>query len=278
MNTITKKYYTKKDFQTVIIPSWQRWRNEKNVKDLAEAVSQQGQLRPILICVLPDGTKILTDGAHLLNAMTSLMMRKISVFEKEVKNEEEARRTFISFNTRGKTLSSLDYVVSYAGSGNEEYVKFLKDVLLSPKSHKEAEDCHGKLFSATSLMDLFLGKKSKIKQGNAKLPRNYNRLVTLVEYLGRNYLLNGTLLSHTRKNGSNMKLNGTTVVAIIKILNNKKMIIGYTDAQLTKILVDFTLHHYNYMISPSYTRDVIRESFKTYIDEPQNFITSLYNE
>ena len=42
MKTIKNKVYTKKDFNNVIIPSWQRWRNENNVKDLAEAVSTQG--------------------------------------------------------------------------------------------------------------------------------------------------------------------------------------------------------------------------------------------
>ena len=76
MKTIKNKVYTKKDFNNVIIPSWQRWRNENNVKDLAEAVSRQGQMRDVLISVTKDGTKILTDGAHLKSAMLDVLNLK----------------------------------------------------------------------------------------------------------------------------------------------------------------------------------------------------------
>lgn len=262
MNTITRKYYNRIDFQTVIIPSWQRWRNEKNVKDLAEAVAEQGQLRAVLICVLPDGTKILTDGAHLYYAMISLNLRKIAVFEKHVENEEEARRTFISFNTRGKSLHTLDYVVSYAGSGNKQYKKFLKDVLLSPRNRKEADLAHGKLFTVTSLMKLFLGKNDKIKKGKSVLPKMHERLVEIVEYLGCNYLLNGKLLAHTNKNGSNMRLNGTTVEAVLSVMIKNNMIYGKSNEQIMNELIEFTTYHYNSMESPAYTRDAVIPSFK----------------
>ena len=54
-----KTIYTKKDFDNVIIPSWQRWTNETNVNDLADAVLECGQLRDILICITEEKTKIL---------------------------------------------------------------------------------------------------------------------------------------------------------------------------------------------------------------------------
>tara|TARA_R110000787_G_scaffold131271_1_gene243224 strand:- start:875 stop:1687 length:813 start_codon:yes stop_codon:yes gene_type:complete len=263
MNTITRKYYGREDFKTVIIPSWQRWRNENNVKDLAEAVMEQGQLRPVLICVLPDETKILTDGAHLFSAMHNyLNLRKIAVFEKYVESEEEARRTFISFNTRGKSLHPVDYVVSYAGSGNKQYKKFLKDVLLSPKNRKEADLAHGKLFTVTSLMKLFLGNNDKIRKGTSVLPKWHERLVEIVEYLGCNYLLNGKLLAHTNKNGSNMRLNGTTVEAVLSVMIKNNMIAGKSNEQIMNELIEFTTYHYNSMESPAYTRDAVVPSFK----------------
>lgn len=263
MNKVTKKVYTRADFKYVIIPNWQRWRNSKNVEDLAKAVMEQGQLRPVLICVLPDGTRILTDGAHLFSAMFFLLnLKKIDVFEKHVETEEEARRTFISFNTRGKSLHTLDYVVSYAGSGNKQYKKFLKEVLLSPKNRKEADFAHGKLFTVTSLMKLFLGSNDKIRRGAAVLPKIHDRLVEIVEYLGCNYLLNGKILAHTNKNGSNMRLNGTTLEAILNIMIKNKMIDGKSNKQIMDELIEFTTYHYNSMTSPAYTRDAVSPSFK----------------
>lgn len=262
MNRVVRMYYSRESFKSVIIPTWQRWRNEKNVKDLMEAVVERGQLRPVIICVLPDGTKILTDGAHLYNAMSNLGLRKIAVIEKYVASEEEARKTFISYNTRGKSLHPLDYVVSYAGAGNKQYRKFLKDVLLSPNNRKEADSAHGKLFTVTSLMKLFLGNNDKIKKGKSTLPQIHERLVDLVEYLGCNYLLNGKIVAHRDKFGSNMRLNGTTIEATLSIMIKNNMIEGKSNEQIMNLLINFTSNHYASMKSPAYTRDAVTPSFK----------------
>lgn len=267
MKTIVRTKYTGTDFLNVITPSWQRWRNQKNVKDLALAVSENGQLRDVLICKTTDGTRWLTDGAHLVDAMVNqLKSRKINVLEKIVKNEEQARKTFISFNTRGKTLNTIDYVVSYAGSGSETYVKFLKEVMQNPKNIKEADEAHGKLFTVPSLINLFLGENDRVRGGKAKFPKNYNRLLEIVEYLGKNYLLNGRLLAHVNKHGNRMRLNGTSMMSVLKILNSNRNINSLTNEEIMNDLINFTSYHYNSMTSPTYTRDVVELSFKKYLN------------
>ena len=267
MNTITRKIYSKTDFETVITPTWQRWRNEKNVKDLVEAVLENGQMRDVLVCSTNDGTKWLTDGAHLVDAMVNhIKARKIRVLEKLVKNEEEARKTFISFNTRGKTLDTIDYVVSHSGSGNKTYHKFLKEVMQSPKSIKEAKVVHGKLFTVPSLINLFLGDNKTVKSGVATLPKDYNKLLELVEYVAQNYLLNGKLLAHTKKNGSTMRLNGTSASSFLKILCHRRDINSLSSKDVLDMMVDFTIVHYNSNDSCTYTRDAVIISFKQYLD------------
>jgi hypothetical protein len=267
MKTIKRTIYSKKDFSTVITPSWQRWRNKKNVKDLAEAVSENGQMRDVLICVTTDGTRWLTDGAHLVDAMTNrLKSREIRVLEKFVKDEEEARKTFISFNTRGKTLNTIDYVVSYAGSGNKTYQRFLKEVMQSPKNEKEANNVHGKLFTVPSLINLFLGDNKRVRQGVAKLPSDYEKMLEVVEYVAQNYLFNGKLLVHTKKNGSRMRLNGTSTASFLRILSNRRGLSNFTNKEVLDMMIDFTIYHYNSNTSCTYTRDAVEMSFKEYLN------------
>ena len=260
-----KTIYTKKDFDNVIIPSWQRWTNEKNVKDLAEAVLECGQLRDILVCITEEKTKILTDGKHLKLAMLDVIKYKeVNVLEVYVKDEEEARQTFISFNTRGRTLKNIDYVVSYAGSGNIQYKKFLTQVMKSPNNLKEAERVHGKLFTIPALIQIFLGDSAKVKKGKSNLPKQFDRLVEIAEYLGENYLCNGSIVAHTKKNGKKMKLNGGSIIPVFEILAQRPDILSMTNKEILKLLIDFTSNHYNSMIYPSFTKDAVRDSFKVY--------------
>ena len=260
--------YTKKDFNNVIIPSWQRWTNEKNVKDLAEAVLQCGQLRDILICITEEKTKILTDGKHLKIAILDIIKDKeVNVLEVYVKNEEEARQTFISFNTRGKTLKNIDYVVSYAGSGNIEYKKFLTQVMKSPKNLKDATSVHGKLFTIPALIKIFLGDGAKVKSGKSTLTNQFDRLVELVEYLGENYLYNGSIVAHTEKNGDKMKLNGGSIIPVFERIAKRPDILSMTNKEILNLLVLFTTYHYNSMTSPNFTKDAVYDTFKKYLNE-----------
>ena len=138
MKTIKTQIYSKKDFENVKLPNWQRWLNPLNVKSLSEAVQENGQLRDILICETKAGIKILTDGNHLKTAMIDILkLNEISVKVKLVKDEEEARKTFVSFNTKGKSLKAIDYIVSYSGDNpNNDYSIFLKDILKSKSTLK----------------------------------------------------------------------------------------------------------------------------------------------
>jgi flavodoxin len=266
MKTIKRTTYTKKDFNNVIIPTWQRWKNEKNVKDLSEAVYENGQLRDVLVCVTKDGTKILTDGNHLYNAIFNcLKYRQINVLEKKVKNNEEARETFISFNTRGKSLKTIDYIVSYAGSGNKDYKKFLIEVMKSPNNLKEAENVYGKLFTIPALINIFLGQPFNVKKGNCKLHKNHNRLLEVVEYLGQNYLYNGKLIKHLNKNGRAMKLNGGSIIPVFEQIKNNNKIMCMSNSEILDLLIDFTFYHYNSMQNCTFTKDAICKSFNVYL-------------
>tara|TARA_B110000967_G_scaffold160016_1_gene165812 strand:- start:937 stop:1749 length:813 start_codon:yes stop_codon:yes gene_type:complete len=268
MKAIKNVIYTKKDFKNVIVPSWQRWRNQKNVKDLAEAVSSQGQMRDVLICVTSDGTKILTDGAHLTDAIfKTLKLKKISVKEIYVKNEKEARESFISFNTRGKSLKKIDYIVSFAGSNNADYKRFLTEVMKSPSNMNEANIVHGKLFTIPSLIEIFLGSGNNVKLGKSKLPINFERVLDLVEYLGYNYLNNGKIVKHLKRNGSSMKLNGGSIIPVIGRIKNNKIILQKTNAEILEMLIDFTTYHFNSTESCSFTKDSVGKSFSTYIQD-----------
>lgn len=263
-----KTIYTKTDFDNVIIPSWQRWTNEKNVNDLADAVLECGQLRDILICITKEKTKILTDGKHLkLSIFDKIKWKKANVLEVFVKDEEEARQTFISFNTRGRTLKNIDYVVSYAGSGNLEYKKFLTQVMKSPNNLKEAERVHGKLFTIPALIQIFLGDGERVKKGKSKLPKNFHRLVDIVEYLGENYLCNGQILAHTKKHSNKMRLNGGSIISVFDRIKQNDNIMSMTNNDIKKMLIDFTIYHFNSMDFPSFNKDVVADSFKEYEKE-----------
>tara|TARA_R110000751_G_C13671183_1_gene470289 strand:+ start:61 stop:900 length:840 start_codon:yes stop_codon:yes gene_type:complete len=263
---IKKKNYSKSQFKTVITPSWQRWKSEKNINELALAISENGQLRDVLICVTEDGTKILTDGAHMVIAIFErLCLAKISVTEIYVIDEEEARETFISFNTKGKTLSVLDYVVSFAANYNNDYKKFLSDVMQSPKSKNEADKVHAPLFTVPSLIKIFLGENTRVKSGIATLPKKYERVLDLVEYLSNRYVNDGRIVSHLRKNGKTMKLNGGSIIPVFMKLKRRINILEKTNKQILDMLVDFTTYHYNSTDSPSFTKDSVDLSFSVYL-------------
>jgi len=267
MRKIKTTYYGLKDFANIKIPKWQRWTNQKNVKSLEQAVKEQGQLRPILICILPDKTKILTDGKHLYNAMLNICSSKFNVIEVYVKDEEEARNTFISFNTKGKTLSSLDYVVSYAGGKLNSYNKFLKDVLQSPKDEKDAKDVHSKLFTIPALIRIFLGAPNIVRSGKSNLHNDYDRILEIVEYLGENYLTNGVLVQQMKRNGKSMRLNGGSIIPVMDKIKSNSKIKNMKNKEILYLLIDYTQYHYNSTSSCTFTKDAVSLTFSTFLQE-----------
>ena len=268
---IKTTYYGIEEFKSdnIKIPKWQRWVNLKNVVSLEEAVKEQGQLRSVLICVLPDGTKILTDGNHLKMAMVNLACAKINVTEVYVKDEQEARDTFISFNTKGKTLNPLDYVVSFAGGRLNPYRRFLNEVMQNPKNEQDARDVHSKLFTIPSLIKIFLGETKVVKSGNAKLPKNFDRLLEIVEYLGENYLSNGMLVAQVKKNGKTMKLNGGSIIPVMKKIKSSSHLMSLSNRDILTMLIDFTQYHYNSSESCTFTKDAVGATFATYLQNKE---------
>ena len=137
----------------------------------------------------------------------------------------------------------------------------------SPNNLKEAEKVHGKLFTIPALIQIFLGDGDKVKKGKSKLPKNFNRLVEIVEYLGENYLCNGTILAHCKNNGNKMKLNGGSIISVFDRIKQNEYLLSKTNEEIKKILIDYTIYHYNSMEYPSFTKDVVADSFKNYEKE-----------
>lgn len=262
---IKRTTYRLNDFTNVKIPSFQRWTNEANVKSLQEAVLENGQLRDVLICITKEGTKILTDGRHLYEAMKGLCLSSISVMEVKVKDEDEARDTFISFNTKGKTLNNMDYVVSFAGGRRNDYRKFLQVVMQSPKTMIEANSVHSKLFTIPSLINIFLGGNKVVKSGEAKLPKNFDRISEIVEYLGENYLSDGRIVNHCDKNGKSMKLNGGSIIPVMNKIKANNYILSMKDIDILKMLIDFTYYHYTSTEACTFSKDSVAATFSTFL-------------
>ena len=122
-----------KELNSYEVPNWQRWKNNSNVNSLIESLKIIGQQREILVCQLPNGKKLLTDGNHLKNAMIVLNYKNAWIRVSDVETEEDAFRLFVEFNTRGRSLSTLDFVVSRSSfSESNIYRTFLNDILNNP--------------------------------------------------------------------------------------------------------------------------------------------------
>ena len=232
---------------------------------MEEAVTEQGQLRAIIVCILPDGTKILTDGKHLYTAMKNIGRSTFNVMEVYVKDEAEAREMFISFNTKGKTLTCLDYVVSFGGSKVGSYRKFLSEVMQNPRNEKDARNVHSELFTVPSLINIFLGTNRVVKSGLSVLPKNYDRILDIVEYLGENYLTNGILVKQIKRNGKKMKLNGGSIIPVMNKIKSNKNILAMKNKEILDLLIDYTQYHYNSSTACTFSKDPVAETFPTFL-------------
>tara|TARA_R110000765_G_scaffold419846_1_gene524357 strand:- start:755 stop:1615 length:861 start_codon:yes stop_codon:yes gene_type:complete len=264
-SNIKNRTWSRKDFENVKTPTWQRWVNQSNVKSLEEAVTEQGQLRAIIVCILPDGTKILTDGKHLYVAMKNIGRSTFNVMEVYVKDEAEAREMFISFNTKGKTLTCLDYVVSFGGSKLGSYRRFLSEVMQNPRNDLDARNVHSELFTVPSLINIFLGTNRVVKSGLSVLPKNYDRILDIVEYLGENYLTNGILVKQIQRNGKKMKLNGGSIIPVMKKIKSNKNILAMKNKEILDLLIEYTQYHYNSSTACSFSKDPVAETFPTFL-------------
>jgi hypothetical protein len=255
-----------KELNSYEVPNWQRWKNNSNVNSLIESLKIIGQQREILVCELPNGRKLLTDGNHLKNAMMCLEYKNAWVRVNKVNTEEDAFRLFVEFNTRGRSLTTLDFVVSRASfSDSNIYRTFLNDILNNPKDEKEAKEqaTKHKLFSIPALISIFLGTSSVVKKGNSSMPNNYERLKSVYKYIDKNYIyteeIRGLMDIQKQK-----KLNGGSIIPVmIEICSEKYSHLG--NKQILDILVDFSLYYHKKFPSIQFNKDNVGTSFKTYL-------------
>lgn len=257
-----------KELNSYEVPKWQRWKNEKNVDSLVSSLEIIGQQREIIVCELPNGRKLLTDGNHLRNAMNKSNYKNCWIRVNKVDTEVDAFNLFVEFNTRGRSLSTLDFVVSRSSfSDNNPYKTFLYDILDNPRNDKEAKETATKhnLFTVPSLLRIFLGTSSEIKSGESKLPKNYDRAKGLYKYLNENYVYRPEIVEMTSKCKSK-KLNGGSIIPVMNvILSDKYSYLGY--AQILDILVDFSVWFNKENPNMQFNKDNVSKSFLEYLQK-----------
>ena len=255
-----------KELNCYEIPTWQRWKNNSNVNSLVESLKIIGQQREVLVCELPNGRKLLTDGNHLREAMTILKYKYCWVRISQVKTDEDAFKLFVEFNTRGRSLNSLDYVVSRSSfSDDNPYKTFLNDVLSNPRSEKEAKENATKhrLFSIPALIKIFLGDTSIVKGGKSILPENYNRLKSIYNYIDKNYIYTKEIRILTSKQ-KNKKLNGGSIIPVMNEISKQKY--NHLGTQeILEIIVKFSLWYHQKYPNIQFNKDNVSSSFRAYL-------------
>jgi hypothetical protein len=257
-----------KELNSCEVPNWQRWKNNSNVNSLIESLKVIGQQREILICELPNGRQLLTDGNHLRNAMLDLKYKNCWVRINKVKTEEDAFNLFVEFNTRGRSLSSLDFIVSRASfNENNPYKTFLNDVLSNPRDEKEAKEQATKhsLFSVPALINIFLGKTNIVKSGKSLLPENYTRLKSVYKYIDKNYIYTKEIrcLMNCQKN---KKLNGGSIIPVMQEIC-KKQYDYLGNQEILNILVNFSIWYHEKFPTIQFNKDNVNTNFKVYLKE-----------
>ena len=255
-----------KELNSYEVPNWQRWKNNSNVNSLIESLKIIGQQREILVCQLPNGRKLLTDGNHLKNAMIGLNYKNAWIRVSDVETEEDAFRLFVEFNTRGRSLSTLDFVVSRSSfSESNIYRTFLNDILNNPSDEKEAKELatKHKLFSIPALINIFLGTSSVVKKGNSSMPKNYERLKSVYKYIDKRYVytsgVRGLMDIQKQK-----KLNGGSIIPVMNEICRKEYN-HLGNEQILKVLVDFSLYYHEKYPSVQFNKDNVATSFKIFL-------------
>lgn len=255
-----------KELNSYEIPKWQRWKNKKNVDSLVDSLKSIGQQREIIVCELSNGRKLLTDGNHLRSAMNILDYKNCYIRLNKVESEQDAFNLFVEFNTRGRSLSTLDFVVSRSTFTNSNvYKTFLYEVLDNPKNELEAKlnAQRHKLFSVPSLINIFLGSPNDIKNGNAKLPKNYERVIGIVKYLDENYIYRKEIVDLMKKHKSK-KLNGGSIIPVVQsVIQDKYSYLGYK--QILELIVDFSVWFEKNNPSIQFNKDNVGSSFQEYL-------------
>ena len=190
----------------------------------------------------------------------------------KVETELDAFNRFVEFNTRGRSLSTLDFVVSRASfTDSNPYKTFLYDILDNPRTEKEARvtASRHKLFTVPALLNIFLGSSSSIKSGNAKLPKKYDRAKGLFRYLNENYIYRKEIVELMSVN-KNKKLNGGSIIPVMNtMLLDKYNHLGYS--QILDLIVDFSVWFNKENPDMQFNKDNVGTSFKEYLSIKELF-------
>jgi len=255
-----------KELNTYLVPKFQRWKNKKNVESLVESLAIMGQQREILVCELKDGRRMIADGNHLRDAMNIANYTNAWIRVNKVESPADAFKLFVEFNTRGRSITTLDYIVSRSSfSDSNVYKTFLIEILNNPHSEREAMETvkFNKLFTVPALIKIFLGSVGSVKNGKSELPKNYERVKGLFRYLDERYIYREEIQNLT-KSKCNRKLNGGSIVPIMETIISKKYeYLGYS--QILDLLVDFTLWFDKENPTMQFNKDNVSTSFKEYL-------------
>ena len=268
-NLVTKSEIKKvslTELSTYSVPKFQRWRNDKNVDSLVQSLAIMGQQREILVCELPTGRKLITDGNHLKEAMKKANYKNAWIRLNQVESKMDAFNLFVEFNTRGRSITTLDFIVSRSTfSDTNVYKKFLIEILNNPSTEAEAKEAAtvNKLFTLPSLIKIFLGSNASVRSGKSELPKNYERVKGLFRYLDEHYIYRKEIQDVIKKQ-CNRKLNGGSIIPVMEtIIADKYNHLGYS--QILDLLVDFTAWFNKENPTMQFNKDNVGTSFKEYL-------------
>lgn len=268
-NLVTKSEVKKvslKELNTYTIPKFQRWKNKKNVDSLVQSLAIMGQQREILVCELPTGRKLIADGNHLREAMNIANYKNAYIRLNKVESKMDAFNLFVEFNTRGRSISTLDFIVSRSSfTDTNPYKTFLIEILNNPLTETEAKETakFNKLFTVPALIKIFLGSPASVRSGKSELPKNYERVKGLFRYLDEHYIYRKEIQGVIKKQ-CNRKLNGGSIIPVMEtMVADKYNHLGYS--QILDLLVDFTLWFNKENPTIQFNKDNVGTSFKEYL-------------
>jgi len=193
------KRFTKAKLRELIktenLPVWQRWKVEKNVKDLSKSIRESGSLRlPIVEKLMSEkGREILIDGRHLVEAYcldeSISDEQEFECIFKVVLNMTEAARDFRNLNTTGKQLDWVDITHLYMHAHKEKgnvYEIIWNHFFKNPSNLKDVKNVLPRGFSVSTIIEFLVSNKDAYRKGEATESGEFYERRDLLEYLMSN--------------------------------------------------------------------------------------------
>ena len=258
----------------ILIPIWQRWVNDNLVKALSGSLKKIGQLRPIIVCITQNGVRILTDGQHLARAAALNGLTNVWVAEIEVEDEDDAHQIFITFNKVGRKLNLIDFLVSNAGIGKEDYQKFMATVLNSPKNVDDINSAHNFLSAQTLAITLFDSSLSRIKDGDASLKTNWRDIYRLLHHVDSQYH-HIPSIKQMRKDGRPWVGTASLQGIFISIFRDYPDLLACSKSEFLDLIVEFTefVNFSKIVTEKTFTQSLSEHNFIKFMENKQDFLS-----